>query len=223
MKVKYQGNAQVQRAQLQTLRRDFELLEMRPGETINDYFGRVMVVSNDMRNCGEDIPNVKIVEKILRTLAEKFNYIVCSIEESKDIDSLSVDALQSSLLVHEQKFRKNGGEEQALKVSYDERGSRGRGAAIRGRGRGRGRQINKDTVECYKCHQLGHFQYKCSSRDKKANYVEVDEDEEMLLMAFVETNNTKREEMWYLDSECSNHMCGKMQYFLDFDGTYRHS
>lgn len=103
MKVKYQGNAQVQRAQLQTLRRDFELLEMRPGETINDYFGRVMVVSNDMRNCGEDMPDVKIVEKILRTLAEKFNYIVCSIEESKDIDSLSIDALQSSLLVHEQK------------------------------------------------------------------------------------------------------------------------
>ncbi|XP_043809754.1 uncharacterized protein LOC122723070 [Manihot esculenta] len=147
-----------------------------------------MVVSNNMRNCGEDIPNVKIVEKILRTLAEKFNYIVCSIEESKDIDSLSVDALQSSLLVHEQKFRKNGGEEQALKVSYDEKGSR------------------------------GHFQYKCSSRDKKANYVEVDEDEKMLLMDFVETNNTKREEMWYLDSECSNRMCGKMQYFLDFDG-----
>lgn len=78
-------------------------------------------------------------------------------------------------------------------------------------------------MKCYKCHQLGRFQYKCSTRDKKANYVEVDEDEEMLLMAFVETNNTKREEMWYLDSECSNHMCGKRQYFLDLDGTCRHS
>ena len=101
MKLKYQGNARVQRAQLQTLRRDFELLEMRSGETVNDYFGRVMVVANDMRNCGDDMPDVKIVEKILRTLTENFNYIVCSIEESKDIDSLSVDALQSSLLVHE--------------------------------------------------------------------------------------------------------------------------
>ena len=47
---------------------------------------------------------VKIVEKILRTLTEKFNYIVCSIEESKDISQLTVDELQSSLLVHEQNF-----------------------------------------------------------------------------------------------------------------------
>ncbi|KAM7485656.1 hypothetical protein LguiA_001665 [Lonicera macranthoides] len=106
MKVKYQRNARVQRAQLQTLRRSFDLLEMKVGETITDYVSRVMVVANDMRNCGEDMPDVKIVEKILKTLTENYNCIVCSIKESKGIDSLSVDALQSSLLVHEQKFKK---------------------------------------------------------------------------------------------------------------------
>lgn len=124
MAVKYLGNARVQRAQLQTLHRNFELLEMKQVESVTDYFGRVMVVANDMRNCGEDMLDVKIVEKILRTLTENFNYIVCSIEESKDIDNLSVDALQSSLLVHEQKFKKpstGGVEQQVLKISYDER------------------------------------------------------------------------------------------------------
>lgn len=35
--------------------------------------------------------DVNIVEKIAHTLIEKFNYIVCSIEESKDIDRLSID------------------------------------------------------------------------------------------------------------------------------------
>lgn len=83
MKRKYQGNRRVQRAQLQTLRRDFEILEMKMGESVNEYFSKVMLVANDMRNAGEDMPDVKIVEKILRTLTEKFNYIVCSIEESK--------------------------------------------------------------------------------------------------------------------------------------------
>ncbi|KAL1193317.1 hypothetical protein V5N11_012556 [Cardamine amara subsp. amara] len=65
MKVKYQGNERVKRAQLQRLRRVFETIEMKMGKTITDYFGRVMVTANDMRNCGEDMNDVKIVEKIL--------------------------------------------------------------------------------------------------------------------------------------------------------------
>jgi hypothetical protein len=42
--------------------------------------------------------DVTILEKILRTLTEKFNYIVCSIEDSNDTDQLTVDELQSSLI-----------------------------------------------------------------------------------------------------------------------------
>lgn len=57
----------MKRAQLQTLRRSFELLEMKNGESVTDYFARVMVVANDMRNCGDDMQDVKIMEKILRS------------------------------------------------------------------------------------------------------------------------------------------------------------
>ena len=124
---------------------------MKSGESVNEYFSKVMLVANDMRNAGEDMPDVKIVEKILRTLMEKFNYIVFSIEESTDIDQLLVDALQSLLLVHEQKFRKVNGEEQALKVTSGEiSGGRGRGYT-RGRGRGRGgrQPFSKANIECF--------------------------------------------------------------------------
>lgn len=101
MKKKFEGNARVKRSILQALRRDFETLEMKPGESVIDYFSRVMSVANKMRNYGEDMQDVKVVEKILRSLTEKFNYIVCSIEESKNIDQLSIDELESSLIVHE--------------------------------------------------------------------------------------------------------------------------
>lgn len=60
-----------------------------------------------MRTYGEQMQDVTVVEKILRSLSEKFNYIICSIEESKDIDKLSVDELESSLIVHEQKFQRH--------------------------------------------------------------------------------------------------------------------
>jgi len=54
-----------------------------------------MTVANKMRVYGEEMEDVKIIEKILRTLTEKFNYIVCCIEESKDIDKLSVDEFKA--------------------------------------------------------------------------------------------------------------------------------
>lgn len=66
IKVRYQGSARVKRAQLQRLRRTFEVLEMKSGEGVSEYFAKVMSTANDMRNCGEDMNDVKIVEKILR-------------------------------------------------------------------------------------------------------------------------------------------------------------
>lgn len=179
-------------------------------------------MANKMRVYGEDMKDVTIVEKILRSLTDRFNYIVCSIEESKDIDELSIDELQSSLIVHEQKFHRQSGEEQALKVSYEEKsGGRGRGrAALRGRGRGR-QQFNKATVECFRCHKLGHFQYECPTWGKEANYAQMDEQEEMLLMAYVELNGAKREHLWFLDFGCSNHMCGDRSLFSELNEGFR--
>lgn len=46
---------------------------------------------------------------------------MCAIEELKDTDQMSVDELQSSLMVHEQKFKKSIVEEQALKTTMEER------------------------------------------------------------------------------------------------------
>lgn len=67
MAIKYQGNARVRLAHLQTLCRDFVLFRMKHGESVTEYFIRVMMVSNDMRNCGKVLSYVKVVEKISRT------------------------------------------------------------------------------------------------------------------------------------------------------------
>lgn len=180
-----------------------------------------MIVANDMRNLGEEMSDTKIVEKILRTLVERFMYVVCAIEESKDIKELSVDELQSSLLVHEQNLNKKVNKKHALKTeSYRHVGGRGRGSyqgrGRGGRGRGRGNSsYNKDNVECYKCHKMGHFKYECLSWEKGANFAE--EEEEMVLMAHVD----EEEHVWFLDSGCSNHMCGTKEWFVEFDNSFR--
>lgn len=39
-----------------------------------------------------------IVEKILRSLIPRFNYVVCSIEATNDVSTLLIDELQSAFV-----------------------------------------------------------------------------------------------------------------------------
>ncbi|GAU29090.1 hypothetical protein TSUD_58560 [Trifolium subterraneum] len=225
MRSKYQGSNKVKRAQLQALRKDFEVLAMKESESVDDYFARTLAIANRMNAFGERLEQVVIVEKVLRSLLPKFNYVVCSIEQSTDVTTLSVDALQSSLLVQEQRLKSqtNKEEEHALKVASYGRGnggSRGRGRnSSRGRGRGR---ASKDNVECYKCHKMRHYQSDCPSwGENDANYAAFDQHEEILLMAQQNVETNARDEVWFLDSGCSNHMIGTKEWLYDFDENVR--
>ncbi|KAH0778079.1 hypothetical protein KY290_009490 [Solanum tuberosum] len=226
MKQKFGGNLKVKKSLLNSLRREFEVLAMKRDETITEYFARVMMVSNKMRSNGEDMSYRKIVEKLLRTLTDKFTYVVVSIDESKDTDNMSIDELQSSLVVHEQKFHRpsNDDADHVLKVE-GRTGTSNRGRApYQGRGRGRGRTtFNKATVEFYKYHDLGHFQYECPRLYKEANYAEFEEEDELLLMAYTELYEAKRSDVWFLDSACSNHMFGNRDLFPSLDTTFSHT
>ncbi|XP_045831050.1 uncharacterized protein LOC123922372 [Trifolium pratense] len=135
MRQKYQGSTKVKRAQLQALRKEFEILNMRIGESIDEYLSRTLSIVNKMASHGDTITQSTIVEKILRSLTSRFNYVVCSIEESNDTTTMNVDQLQSSLLVQEQRMKHQRDEqEQILKVSNGGRGSGGRGENSYARG-----------------------------------------------------------------------------------------
>jgi hypothetical protein len=57
-----------------------------------------------------------------------------------------------------------------------------------------------------------------------ANYVEMYDEEEILLMADTNSNCTStKEEIWYLDSGCSNHMIGTKEWMHDFDDSFKES
>ncbi|KAK2412918.1 hypothetical protein QL285_048063 [Trifolium repens] len=224
MKRKYQGSTKVKRAQLLALRREFEILTMKESETVDEYFSRTLAIVNRMTAHGERMEQVGVVEKIMRSMPSRFNYVVYSIEESNDVTSLSIDELQSSFIVHEQRMKgqKEVIDEQALKISNGGRGSgRGRGRNST-RGRGRGRQ-SKENIECFKCHKLGHYQSECPNWEDNVNYAELDYEEETLLMAKTEKGNEVKEEAWYLDSGCSNHMIGNKDWLFDFDASFRDS
>lgn len=101
MKQKYQGSTKVRRAQLQALRREFELLTMKEGEKIDSFLGRTLTVVNKMKSNGETMEQSMVVSKVLRSLTPNFNYVICSIEESNDLSTMSIDEVHGSLLVYE--------------------------------------------------------------------------------------------------------------------------
>nr|CAN67887.1 hypothetical protein VITISV_042575 [Vitis vinifera] len=176
---------EVNRAQLQALRKEFEILQMKEGEKVDEYFTKALTIANKMKTHEERMGQNVIVEKILRSMTPKLDYVRMNCHSG------------------------NARDEQALKVSYDERyEGRCRGRSfVRGCMKGRRSYFtNKAIVECFKCHKLGHFQYECPSWEKSANYAEFNEEVEILFMSYVEVNNLKRENVWFLDSGCSNHM-----------------
>lgn len=143
MKKKYQGSTRTKRQQLQALCTEFEALRMKTGESVTYYFSRTRAIVNKMRIHGDKTEDVTIVEKSLGSMTPKFNYVVCSIEESKDVDTLSLDELQSSLMLHKHKMNQQEPQEQALKVATENVSLAGRGRG-RGRGRSGGRGSNNN-------------------------------------------------------------------------------
>ena len=115
------------------------MLRMKSGESVTDYFSRTMAIVNKMRIHGDKTEDVLIVEKILRSLTPNFNFVVCSIEEANDVGLLSIDELQSSLLVHEQKLTNKKKKEQALKALSENHSTPSRADRGRGRGKDQGR------------------------------------------------------------------------------------
>jgi gag-polypeptide of LTR copia-type len=93
----------VKQVRLQTLRGEFKILRMKESEGVSNYITRVGMVVNQLKRNGEEMSESRVVEKILRSLINNFENVVCVIEESKNLAEMTVNELSSSLEAHEQR------------------------------------------------------------------------------------------------------------------------
>ena len=64
----YSGVEKTKRFRLQSLRGDFEKMNKEGNETISDYFTKVISLVHQMRRNGENIDDIRVMEKILTSL-----------------------------------------------------------------------------------------------------------------------------------------------------------
>ena len=131
----------MKKVRLQTLRRQYELMQMESNEKIAEYFNRVITRTNAMKGCGKKMKDRSIVEKILRTLNPRFDHIVVTIEETKKIEEMKVKELQRYLEAHEQRLLERESEKpndnQVLLAQTSKKTGNNSRDGFRGRGRGR--------------------------------------------------------------------------------------
>jgi hypothetical protein len=66
---------------------------MREGEKVNEYSAWTLIITNKMKAHREKMGQVVIIKKILRSMTLRFDYVVCLVEESNDLDVLTIDEL----------------------------------------------------------------------------------------------------------------------------------
>ncbi|PNY05002.1 putative copia-type polyprotein [Trifolium pratense] len=240
----YGGDEKLKKVRLQSLRRQYELLQMNESETVSQYFVRLTSLTNQMVRNGETISDLMKIEKVLRTLTPKFDHIVVAKEESKNLEELKFEELQASLEAHELRLTersKNNGKQsedsndQALQAQYNKKGKNQNSNEGNGKNQdsnqqensnGQKKKFNKKEIQCYNCQKWGHFAAECKSKkvprektdEAKFVYDKQEEDpESSMLMAVIKEEED--DDKWYLDIGCSNHMSGKRTWFYELDET----
>jgi len=178
LKEEFDGSGEVRAIKLQTFRREFELLKMKEFETVKDYYTKIRELVSEMKTYGDNILDKRIIEKILISIPRKYDAIVTTIEQTKDLSTLSVTELIGSLEAYEQRLSRHDDEDTVensfqskLKLRCQKKGFGGiKKSGQNSRNKEISRNISKknqdDYTPCGICKKTNHAEKYCRWRGK---------------------------------------------------------
>jgi hypothetical protein len=166
----YESNEKVKDAKLQTYRIQFEQLKIKEDETVGKYFLRVEEMVNAMKALGETIDEPSLVQKILRSLPDRFNPKVSAIEELNDLKTLGFDQLLGTLTTYEMRIVKDKPtcREASFKADKNEDSEPDEIEAkfVKRLKKGSIKYKGKLPFKCFNYGRIGHFSNKCPHKVK---------------------------------------------------------
>jgi hypothetical protein len=166
----YEGNEKVKDAKLQTYRLKFEQLKMNEDETVSKYFLRVEYLVNSMKGLGDKIEDAFLVQKILRSLLDRFNPKFYAIEEFNDLKTPSIDQLLGTVTPYEMRLSKD--KSVTREASFKE--DKNTDSKLDDIGENFVRRLKKESrkyqgkmpFKCFNCCKIGLFSSKCPHKKK---------------------------------------------------------
>lgn len=95
------GEDRVKEASRQRLLKEFENLQFKDDELIDDFAVRVNTLVDGLRELGEEVKDGRMVRKDLRVVPKKWKQVAVSIEMLLDLDAMSMEKLIGQLCVAE--------------------------------------------------------------------------------------------------------------------------
>nr|GEV96582.1 zinc finger, CCHC-type [Tanacetum cinerariifolium] len=179
-------------------------------DTVDAFTAKLNGYATKAKELRKTLDESLLVRKLLDSTPDRFIQIVASIEQTSDLDNITLDEITGKLKAFKEriKLRKGGQDESQENLLF-----------AQGEHSGKGRRFNKRGGT--------------STTQEQSNLILEGDDEPSLLMT---THETEHEEvllnegqiqpekyasgdasMWYLDNGASNHMTGVKSHFKDID------
>ncbi|XP_019253941.1 PREDICTED: uncharacterized protein LOC109232638 [Nicotiana attenuata] len=115
LEVTYEGTSKVKETHINMLVHDYELFQMKEGESIEEMFARFSKIISDLKAFGKPYSSGDQVRKILRSLSTTWQTKVVTLE-SQDLNKLSYDEIRGELIAFVKTHLKKTNQEEKMKT-----------------------------------------------------------------------------------------------------------